>query len=64
MKTRELICRYEAMRKLHEIGGCGAEEDSWADGWDSAITAAIKVIASIPPQKRRKKKAACEQQAR
>lgn len=33
---------------LHEIGGCGAEPESWADGWDKAIDEAINRLAEMP----------------
>ena len=33
---------------LHNIGGCGAEEDSWADGWDKAIDEAIRQLDDLP----------------
>lgn len=26
---------------LNDLGGCGAEPDTWADGWDKAIDTAI-----------------------
>lgn len=31
-----------------EIGGCGAEPESWADGWDKAIDAAINELEKMP----------------
>ena len=34
--------------KLHEAGGCGAERNSWADGWDKAIDEAIRIIEDAP----------------
>lgn len=33
---------------LHEIGGCDAEPESWADGWDKAIDTAIDKLEKIP----------------
>lgn len=33
---------------LHGIGGCGAEKESWAAGWDDAITEAIKLVSRAP----------------
>lgn len=33
---------------LNEIGGCGADADSWADGWDKAINAAIRIVERLP----------------
>ncbi len=44
----ELIRRDELYRKLDSIGGCGADKDSWADGWDCAITEAIQLLESAP----------------
>lgn len=35
-------------KMLNAIGGCGAEPESWADGWDKAIDAAIKELDEIP----------------
>lgn len=40
---RETVCE-----KLNDIGGCGADPDSWADGWDKAISEAIKIVEGIP----------------
>ena len=35
------MAKYVKVKKvykmLHSIGGCGAEPESWADGWDKAI---------------------------
>lgn len=33
---------------LHSIGGCDAEPESFADGWDKATDTAIKELADIP----------------
>lgn len=33
---------------LHAIGGCGAKPDTWADGWDKAINAAISKLDELP----------------
>lgn len=30
--------------KLHKEGGCGAEKETWARGWDDAITRAIAIV--------------------
>lgn len=38
----------DVYKMLHHIGGCGAEPDSWADGWDKAIDTAIKKLEDIP----------------
>ncbi len=44
----ELIDRKELYHKLDSIGGCGAEKGSWADGWDKAITEAIRLLETAP----------------
>ncbi len=44
----ELIDREELYHKLDSIGGCGADKDSWADGWDKAITEAIRLLEAAP----------------
>lgn len=41
--NRETVCE-----KLNEIGGCDAGPDSWADGWDKAISEAIKIVEGMP----------------
>ncbi len=33
---------------LHAIGGCDAEPESWADGWDKAIDTAIEELDKLP----------------
>lgn len=33
---------------LHAIGGCDAESESWADGWDKAIDTAIEELEKLP----------------
>lgn len=44
----ECIEREAVWNALNEIGGCGAEADSWADGWDKAINAAIRILERLP----------------
>ena len=44
----ELIDKEELYHKLDSIGGCGADKDSWADGWDKAITEAIRLLEAAP----------------
>ena len=44
----ELIDRDALYYKLDSIGGCGAAKDSWADGWDCAITEAIRLLEVAP----------------
>lgn len=36
-KARRILLR------LHEAGGCGAQ-DGYAEGWDEAITEAIRIV--------------------
>lgn len=43
-----LIDRDEIHRKLDSIGGCGADKESWADGWDCAIEEAIRLLEAAP----------------
>lgn len=39
----------EALRnKLHEAGGCDAEDNTYSDGWDKAITEAIRILDETP----------------
>jgi len=44
----ELIDKDELYRKLDNISGCGADKGSWADGWDCAITEAIRLLEAAP----------------
>lgn len=44
----DLIKRSEVWQALNNIGGCGADPDSWADGWDKAIDAAIEAVEKLP----------------
>ena len=44
----DCIEREAVWNALNEIGGCGAEADSWADGWDKAINAAIRIVEKLP----------------
>lgn len=44
----DLISRDALYQALHEAGGCDAEKGSYADGWDSAITEAIKLLDQQP----------------
>ena len=36
--------RRRVLSILHEIGGCGAEPGTWADGYDKAINEAYEKI--------------------
>lgn len=44
----EYIEQEKVWEMLHEIGGCEAEPESWADGWDKAIDAAINELEKMP----------------
>lgn len=44
----EYIEREKVYEMLNDLGGCGAEPESWDDGWDKAINAAIKGLEKIP----------------
>ena len=56
------ISSKKLIEKLHEIGGCGAEPDSWANGWDQAIDKAIDIVdgmaheAKVKKMKKKKRK--------
>ena len=43
----EHISRDDAMYALHRLGGYGAKPDTWDDGWEKAITAAIEEIGKL-----------------
>lgn len=32
--------------EINAIGGCGAEKESWSDGWDQAINSCIGLVES------------------
>ena len=51
MAEKVYIDRNTVCEKLNAIGGCGAECDSWADGWDKAIEEAINIVNSVPTEK-------------
>lgn len=44
----EYIEREVLLKKLHEAGGCGAEPNTWADGYDKAIDHAYGIAQKIP----------------
>ena len=50
MAEKVYIDRNTVCEKLNAIGGCGAECDSWADGWDKAIEEAINIANSVPSE--------------
>lgn len=45
----ELVRRADVLKLLHEMGGCDAASDSWADGWDKAIDAAFDKVEGMKP---------------
>lgn len=44
----EYIEREKIYEMLNALGGCGAEPESRADGWDKAIDTAIDELNKIP----------------
>lgn len=44
----DYIDRDTVLDKLHEIGGCDAPPDTWADGFDKAIDEAYRAVQSLP----------------
>lgn len=38
------VSKDDVRQMLHNIGGCDAEKESWADGWDKAIDEAIRQL--------------------
>lgn len=44
----EYIEREVLLEKLHEVGGCGAEPNTWADGYDKAVDLAYGMVQMMP----------------
>ena len=44
----EYIERDKVYNMLNALGGCGAEPESWSDGWDKAFDEAIRELDNIP----------------
>ncbi len=44
----EYIEHEKVYEMLNALGGCGAEPESWADGWDKAFDEAIRELDNIP----------------
>lgn len=44
----EYIEREKVLKALEAIGGCGAEPDTWADGYDKAIDEAYRIVRRLP----------------
>ncbi len=44
----EYIEREKVYNMLNALGGCDAEPESWADGWDKAFDEAIRELDNIP----------------
>lgn len=55
----EYIEREKVLKVLNSIGGCGAEPDSWANGWDKAIDTAISELEKIPAANVRPERHGC-----
>ena len=43
----DYIDRDTVLDKLHEIGGCDAPPDTWADGFDKAIDEAYRAVQGL-----------------
>lgn len=43
----EMLPKQAVLDKLSEIGGCGAANETWADGWDKAIDQAWKEVENM-----------------
>jgi hypothetical protein len=56
---RKLIDARKLWDAVNAIGGCDAEPDFWANGWDKAIDECIRLIEKAPavakPVKMRRK---------
>lgn len=44
---KNTINTQEILNRLHQIGGCDATPDTFADGWDKAIDEAIAVVENM-----------------
>lgn len=44
----DCVKREDIINALHNIGGCGADNDPWAEGWDKAIDEAIRIVQNMP----------------
>ncbi len=43
----EMLPKAAVLEKLHEIGGCGAAPNTYADGWDKAIDQAYEEVDAM-----------------
>lgn len=43
----EYVIKNEVLIMLNRIGGCDAEEGSWADGWDKAVNEAYYRVSKM-----------------
>ena len=48
---KDLISRAALYQALYEAGGCDGEKGSYDDGWDSAMTEAIRLLEQQPAAK-------------
>lgn len=46
-EAAEMLPKASVLEKLHEIGGCGADPDTYADGWDKAIDQAYEEVDAM-----------------
>lgn len=46
MNNNDLISKSALLKRLDDMGGCGADKNSWADGWDKAIDDVYKLVES------------------
>lgn len=44
----DYISKQALLAKLHEIGGCDAEPNTWARGYDDAIDEVYKMVEALP----------------
>lgn len=44
----DLISRKALLKRLHEVGSCGAPPESWADGYDKTIDLAYGMAENAP----------------
>lgn len=47
-RMTDYIDRKILLLKLHELGGCDADADTWADGYDKAIDLVYDFVRGMP----------------
>lgn len=45
---KEYIDREKTLALIHDIGGCGAQPDTWADGYDKGVDCAYGIVMIMP----------------